>query len=233
MARTRALRRAERGQIPRTFRPRSVRATVRWATGWACVMVSGFALLLAIGFKALRIDRILFFSTVVYNDLTKSAIDLKVHESNSYFDLSLLVTGALIGLMLAKPDEARITLKDKPELLMFIASGMLLLSSMLCHATYLTGITEACMDARFDRQVTAFNPKSEQDSHWKTETVIGGSSTPVYTIESKLTMEDIRDPGIEYLLKGQTLFVLLGTALSALTILSAKFLKEAPIDGCS
>lgn len=46
-------------------------------------------------------------------------------------------------------------------------------------------------------------------------------------------MEDIRDPGIEYLLKGQTIFFLLGTALSALTILSAKFLKETPTNGYS
>ena len=92
---------------------------------------------------------------------------------------------------------------------------------------------EATIEDRFDRQVTAFNPAREQNQEWKTEAVIGGSSSPVYTIENKLTMEDIRDPGIEYLLKGQTIFFLLGTALSALTILSAKFLKETPTNGYS
>jgi len=220
-------------QILRKIRRRSFRSKLRWSIGVLCASLSLIALLAAIAFKAIRIDQILLYSTAVYNELTKSAMDLKIHESNSYFDLSLLVVGALIGLILAKPEEARITLRDTPELLMFIASGVLLLSSMLCHVSYLTSVTEACMNARFDRQVTAFNPGSEQNKEWKTEAVIAGSSSPVYTIENKLTMEDIRDPGIEYLLKGQTIFVLLGTALSALTILSAKFLKETPTNGYS
>lgn len=162
------------GQILRKLHRRSFRTKLRWSLGVVCASLSLLALLAAIAFKAIRIDQILLYSTAVYNELTKSAMDLKIHESNSYFDLSLLVVGALIGLILAKPEEARITLRDTPELLMFIASGVLLLSSMLCHVSYLTSVTEACMKARFDRQVTAFNPAREQNQEWKTEAVIGG-----------------------------------------------------------
>jgi hypothetical protein len=82
--------------------------------------------------------------TVVKNkpltDLLKAAIELKVDQSRSEFQLALLALGALWALMIAKKDEAQIVLSDAPEVIMFCASSALLVISAIFHFTYVEGI---------------------------------------------------------------------------------------------
>lgn len=74
------------------------------------------------------------------NDLLKSAIQIKVEQSRSEFQLALLMLGALWGLLIAKKDEANILLSDWPELLMFGVASLLLLSSCAAHFFYVDNI---------------------------------------------------------------------------------------------
>jgi hypothetical protein len=72
-----------------------------------------------------------------YNELTKTAIDLRIDQSKSLSQLNLLMLGALWALVIAKRDEARIVLSDRPELIMFVAASALLLASEVFHIFYL------------------------------------------------------------------------------------------------
>ena len=73
-------------------------------------------------------------------DLLKAAIDLKLEQSKSEFQLALVMMGALWGLMIAKKDEARIVLSDRPELLMFCCASVLLICSCISHFVYVDNI---------------------------------------------------------------------------------------------
>src|SRR5437016_4043740 len=74
------------------------------------------------------------------NDLLKSAIQIKVEQSRSEFQLALLMLGALWALLIAKKDEANIVLSDWPELLMFGVASLLLLASCAAHFFYVDNI---------------------------------------------------------------------------------------------
>src|SRR5438132_13708684 len=58
-----------------------------------------------------------------YNERTKAAIDVRLDQGRSLFQLGLLVTGALWGLVIAKPDETRILLRHWPEIVRFILAN--------------------------------------------------------------------------------------------------------------
>ena len=186
------------------------------------------ALALAIGHKYLQIDTLQRFKALVYTDLTKSGIDLETGESDKFFDVTLVFLGTLAGLVLAKPTEAKVTLKDKPELLMFISAVLLLISSALCHVFYSSAVSDVLLTAKTDRAKILLTPESQPDPNWKMETVVtSASSGPPYAIETQMVLEDIRDPGIEYLLTGQEWFLVFGAALAGMVLLSANLLKEA------
>jgi hypothetical protein len=82
--------------------------------------------------------------TVVKNrqltDLLRAAIDLKIDQSRSEFQIALLVLGALWGLMIAKRDEVKIVLSDMPEIVMFWCASALLLASTVFHVMYVENI---------------------------------------------------------------------------------------------
>lgn len=200
---------------------------IRWALASVAILLAVSSLIFALFYKAFDIDQRTTYQAVIANDAVKSAIDLKAHESASFFELSLLIAGALLGLMLAKPDEVRLTLEDKQELAMFVSACLLLVSSMLAHSLYSSAVTEVCLNARTDRQVSALEPAQELNPDWKIEAMLPNPSDPArsYAIESKLSMEDPRDPAIEYLLQGQLLFLLLGAAAAGMTLISARYLK--------
>ena len=77
---------------------------------------------------------------ITFNELVDSAIQLKLEQSRSEFQLGLLITGALWVLVIAKKDEGRILLSDPAELTMFIFGNLLLLGSFICHIVYLERI---------------------------------------------------------------------------------------------
>jgi hypothetical protein len=74
------------------------------------------------------------------NDLIKAGVQLKVEQSRSEFQLSLLIIGVLWALIIAKKDEARIVLSDSPELIMFICANLLLIMSSVFHIFYVEDI---------------------------------------------------------------------------------------------
>lgn len=98
---------------------------------------------------------------------------------------------------------------------------------MICHEFYSTSVSEVCFRASSDRYITYTGPGDLNKN-----TKIDASFAPLTSgqpnqtfVESKVTIEDIRDPGVEYLLHGQLIFMLLGMTSSACTLLSARFLK--------
>jgi hypothetical protein len=196
----------------------------------AALVISLAALALAIGHKYLDIDPQNRFHVLVYTDLTKSGIDLKTAESDKFLDVTLILIGTLAGLILAKPEEAKVTLEDKPELIMFVSALLLLLSSVMCHQFYLSAVSNVFLEARMDRANTSLSLNVEPTQDWKTEAAVVPSQpdTP-YSIESQLTLEDVRDPAVEYLLKGQIWFLLSGAILSIMALVSANLLKESAI----
>jgi hypothetical protein len=194
----------------------------------AALVVSVVAFLLAIAHKYVQIDPLIRFHILVYTELTKSGIDLKTNESEKLFDITLILIGGLVGLMLAKPNEARVTLRDKPELLMFISAMVVLCSSIICHEFYLTAVSDVYLQARVDRTASVPSLGIQPTPGWKTETVITPNpKDEPYAIEYQLTMEDVRDPAVEYLLKGQIWFLVFGTILSCIAFASANLLKES------
>ena len=192
------------------------------------MFTSACALLFALGYKTLNIDVRTVFHTLTYSDAVKAAIDLRIRESDNLFTVALLAIGALLGLLVAKPDEVHLTLKDRPELLMFLSALVLLFSSTLCHELYTTAVSEACFSGKQDRYesegIDALAPNTKIDAVVSSPAVPAAAPHPEF-VESRLTIEDLRDPAIQYLLQGQLVFVLLGLAVSACTFLSARFIK--------
>jgi hypothetical protein len=74
---------------------------------------------------------------IPYNELTNESIKGRVEFSRSLFQVGLLVTAALWGLIIGKKDEAGIVLSDGPEIVMFISASALLVSSLIFHSIYL------------------------------------------------------------------------------------------------
>lgn len=74
---------------------------------------------------------------IKFNELTNESIKGRVEFSRSLFQVTLLITAALWGLIIAKKDEAGIVFKDRPELVMFLCASLLLLSSLVDHSLYL------------------------------------------------------------------------------------------------
>jgi len=185
----------------------------------------------AVGYKKANVDPERIFRGITFNDLVKAGMDVKTHESETLFTVSLVVIGGLLGMLFAKPDEARIALEGRPELLMFICALFLLLISMLCHEWYTDAVAENCFTAHQDRYSTSIadGRYDAMAKDTKIDAVVTQPSPAL--IESRLTVEDIRDPSIEYLLKDQFLFLIFGIVISGLALFCARFLKEEKVDG--
>ena len=82
-------------------------------------------------------------SAAPFNDLTVKAVDLTLDQSRTCFQVTLVVLGALWGLMIAKKDETQIALKDSPEPTMFIVASALLLLSIWWHRFYFDDVAAA------------------------------------------------------------------------------------------
>jgi hypothetical protein len=220
----------KKGEAPQKTSPPRNKSRLYLRRGMAATALafSILALGLALGHKYLEIDTRFRFNALVYTELTKSGIDIKVGESDKLLDVALIFLGALAGLILAKPNEAKVTLRDRPEMLMFLSSVILLSSSVLCHDGYLSAVADVCFQAKVDRANTYLSSESQPTRDWKVETTVS-QSPPLqpYAIESQLTMEDVRDPAVEYLLQGQTWFLAFGAIISCMVLVSANLLKES------
>jgi hypothetical protein len=132
-----------------------------------------------------------------FNELTKSAIDIQQAQSISLLNLGMLVLTALWGLMIAGHNEARVTLKDKPELIMFASGTVLLIAALFWHNLYLESVSSAYAAA--------------------------GSTC---SGEGSMCIADIFDPRVHHQLEYQRLFVVFGVMVGLATLLSAHRFKE-------
>lgn len=76
-----------------------------------------------------------------YNDLTDGSIQARLALSTNLFQVTLLLTAAVAGLLIAKDGEAGFLLASVPEIVMFLCTGLLLLMSFVSHALYLNEIS--------------------------------------------------------------------------------------------
>ena len=76
-----------------------------------------------------------------YNDMTDGGIQARLTLSTNLFQITLLITAAVAGLLIAKDGEAGFVLASAPELLMFLCTSLLLLMSFVSHALYLNEIS--------------------------------------------------------------------------------------------
>lgn len=130
-----------------------------------------------------------------YNNLTDGGIQAKITLSNNLFQVTLLVSAALAGLLIARDKEAGFVLGKAPELIMFICAGSLLLFSFVSHALYLTEVAYLYFLA--GKLMDPANP----------------------------SMPDISDNNVNFLLTYQLEYLLLGIVLASFTFFSAHILK--------
>lgn len=76
-----------------------------------------------------------------YNELIANSIQSKLNLSSNLFQMELLITAGLAGLLIAKDGEARFVLGDRPEKTMFICASSLLLLSYIFHYLYFTEVS--------------------------------------------------------------------------------------------
>lgn len=76
-----------------------------------------------------------------YNDMTDGSIQAKLTLSTNLFQITLLITAAVAGLLIAKDGEAGFILASPPELLMFLCTSLLLMMSFVSHGLYLNEIS--------------------------------------------------------------------------------------------
>jgi hypothetical protein len=137
-----------------------------------------------------------------YNELVQGAIQGKLYLSNNLFQVGLLVTAAVAGLLIAKDGEAGFVLtwkrKNFPEIIMFTCTSTLLLLSLILNGLYL-------------REVSYIYSLS--------------GSKGIYNPATPL-MADIFNDNVNFLFINQLWCLIGGGALAFATFLSAHKLKE-------
>jgi len=85
-------------------------------------------------------ERKTIIPSVRYNDLTDGGMQANLTLSNNLFQIVLLVTLGLAGLLIAR-DEAKFVFGGGPEMVMFISAGLLLVLSFVSHVLYLKEVS--------------------------------------------------------------------------------------------
>jgi hypothetical protein len=131
-----------------------------------------------------------------YNNLTNGGIQTKLNLSSNIFQVALLLSAALAGLLIAKDNEARLVLGRAPEIAMFICAGLLILLSFASHILYLNEISNLYF--------------------------LAGQ---LYE-DSLPSMPDVSDDNVNFLLAYQIKYLLSGALLAFFTFFSAHILKK-------
>ena len=71
-----------------------------------------------------------------FNEALKESVQIRLSISGNLFQLAVLITGALWGVVIAKEDESGIVFADRPEIIMFFCASLLLLTSLLSYIIY-------------------------------------------------------------------------------------------------
>jgi hypothetical protein len=71
-----------------------------------------------------------------FNEALKESVQIRLGISSNLFQLAVLITGALWGVVIAKEDESGIVFADRQEIIMFSSASILLLTSLLSYIIY-------------------------------------------------------------------------------------------------
>jgi hypothetical protein len=134
-----------------------------------------------------------------YNGLTEGGIQAKLVLSSNLFQVTLLVSAALAGLLIARKNEALLVLGGRgrwPEVVMFIFAAVLLLLAFVTHALYLNEVSYLYF--------------------------LAGSLANA----GAQTIADISDDNVNFLLNNQLAYLLVGTIVAFFTFFSAHILRK-------
>lgn len=137
--------------------------------------------------------------SIKYNELIQSALEIRLDQSRSLFQFSLVFLGGIWGLIIARKKEAILAFGDKPELIMSIVSLCLIVISLFCHITYVQLMMGAYLDAG----------------------IVAGKKPD----GAVLKIADVFVSGRDYLFLAQVKFTSAGMFTTALTYVSAHKLK--------
>ena len=131
-----------------------------------------------------------------YNDFTKLAIEHRAEQAKTVFQTLLVLTGVLIGLLLAKPGEVTVLLEDWQEVTMVVCCALLLVGSFVFHQLHLNQFLRAY-----------------KHGAW------------VYD-EKKPSIPDVFHENIEWFFVAEWSMLLVGSVVAFCVLLSAHKLKE-------
>jgi len=172
----------------------------RWTLTILSIAVAAAALFFALCDK---LSSQTSFEATTYLEAKKAAIDIRVDDSKSYFEMTLATLGALWALIAAQRNETRIRLSDTPEILMLFAACAVLLLSLFWHFLYLETVSAAYSLAVDPSQL----PNAPPD--------IKG-----------IKMPNVLQPAIDGMLRSQSWFFVSGVLLAVFTLISAHNLKD-------
>jgi hypothetical protein len=133
---------------------------------------------------------------LAFNDVTSKSIETRLGLAQTLFQLTILMIGALWGLLIAKKDEIKLVFAQYSEVVMFISASAVLLLSISAYAFYLNKLSSQFADA--------------------------GS---LGNLGETLYIPDIFDQNINYLFILQIVGLIVGTVNGLLTLLSTHRLR--------
>ncbi|HEV2801444.1 MAG TPA: hypothetical protein VGW12_13145 [Pyrinomonadaceae bacterium] len=71
-----------------------------------------------------------------FNEVLNESVQIRLGISSNLFQLAVIITGALWGVVIAKEDESGIVFADRQEIVMFCCASLLLLTSLLSYIIY-------------------------------------------------------------------------------------------------
>ncbi|MBC8030544.1 MAG: hypothetical protein H7Z16_10575 [Pyrinomonadaceae bacterium] len=133
-----------------------------------------------------------------FNEVTSKSIDTQFELSQTLFQIALLMTGALWGLVIAKKDEIKLVFSELSEVVMFLSSSVVLLLSVGSYGFYLWKVSHYFADASVAATKGGLGPY----------------------------VPDIFDQDISYLFLCQIVSLVAGIFNGVLTLVSAHNLRE-------
>lgn len=175
----------------RRGRRRAARYGLTWLSAVATV-----ALLALVLYRYFSMGDLSTLPSLRWNEMVDAAIQLQVSQASTLFQILLLVVAALVGLLIAKPNEPGLLWSHTPEIAMFICAAVLLLASLVFHLLFLDQVQAAYLD---------------------------GGTLRVTGVQA---LPDPLSPGIHALFRSQRDCLIGGVTIAFLTLFSAHRLRE-------
>jgi hypothetical protein len=160
------------------------------------------------------------FGKLPFNDVVKGAIQLRLETSRSMFQVTIVVFGALWGLIITKEGVRHSFTDSQPEFLLFTIANACLLFSAYGHLRYSMRLAEVQADAG----TLAEKRKALEAAERPVEE---NRARDAPAREPVPDIPDIFAPRINRILDLQMWLFGVGCVFVLLTFVSANFLKEA------